>query len=280
MIEIDPSISDDDSNASPIDPPSELPEPPVPPELPEPPVSPELPEPPVSPEPPESPEPGSILGVLGVFDPEVDILGAIEDAMEAQVQGLPWVSQFFWDIQDLSYNCSVAVQTCILQYFGIDVSEAELTQLAIENGWLTNEGAHISDVGKLLEYYGVETHPNVNATLEELMSELAQGRAVIIPADSGELWADTFLEELWEWMEDVLGIPDHVVWVTGVDMTDPDNPQVIVNDTGDPEGMGRRYPLSEFMDAWEDANFTYIATDEAPPGYEVYVELESWLQSA
>ena len=162
-----------------------------------------------------------------------------------------------------------------------------MTQLATENGWLTANGAAIADVGKLLEYYGVETHSDANATLEHLISELAQGRAVIIPADFGELWADTFLERLWEWMEDVLGMPDHVVWVTGIDLTDPDNPEVIVNDTGHPDGAGQRYPLSEFMDAWKDSRFTYIATNEAPPNYEAYAEIEEayaaaerWLREA
>ena len=260
MIEVDPTISDFDDDSG-------VPEPPIP-------------DPPVPIEVAPGFDPGTILGFLETFDPEVDVLSAIQEAMLAQTQGLPWVSQIFWDAQDLSYNCSVAVQNCILQYFGIEVSEAELTELAMENEWLTEGGAHISDVGRLLEYYGVETHSNVNATLEDLMSELSQGHAVIIPVDSGELWANTFFEELWELMEDILGMPDHVMWVTGVDMTDPDNPQVIVNDTGHPEGAGQRYPLSEFMDAWEDANFTYIATNEAPPDYEMYAELEGWLQEA
>jgi hypothetical protein len=225
-------------------------------------------------------EPGNIIGYLMPIEAEFDVLQALRDAREAQIAGTPWVNQFFWDFQDLSYNCTAAVQYCILQAFGIEATEAEVTQLALEQGWLTESGGSFSDLGKVLEYYGVETHSNVNGTIEDVIAELCQGHAVIVPVDAGELWADTFLERLWEWMEDVLGIPDHVVWITGVDMSDPDNPQVIVNDTGAPDGAGQRYPLSEFIDAWEDHNFAYIATNEAPPDYDAYVALEELIRGA
>ena len=220
------------------------------------------------------------LGVLTPPSSGFDLVEVFQEAIEAQIHGTPWVSQLFWSFQELGYNCSVAVQNCILKYFGIDIPEAELTQLARNKGWLTDDGARMSDIGRLLEYYGIEMHSKEYATLADLISEIEQGHAVMIPADFGELWADTFLERLWEWMEDVLGMPDHVVWITGIDMSDPDNPQVIVNDTGHPDGAGQRYPLSEFMDAWEDARFTYIATDSAPPDHEAYVGLERSLREA
>ena len=222
-------------------------------------------------------DPATIIGYI-MPETEFDILQAIREAREAQIAGTPWVNSLFWDFQDLSYNCTVAVQYCILQGFGIEVTEAEVTQLALDNGWLTEAGGTFADLGKVLEYYGVETHSNVNATIADVMAELCEGHSVIVPVDAGELWADTFLERLWEWMEDVLGISDHVIWITGVDMSDPDNPQVIVNDTGHPDGAGQQYPLSEFMDAWADANFAYIATNEAPPDYDIYVDLERVLR--
>ena len=220
----------------------------------------------------------TIRGYIMPTDPDVDMIQALRDAMVAQVHGTPWVYELFWTVQNLSYNCTVAVQYCILMAHGIDVSQDELNELAMQEGWLTENGGSIADLGRVLQHFGIETHTKVDATAEDLISELQQGHSIIIPCDVGELWADTFLEHLWEWMEDVLNMPDHVVWVTGIDMTDPDNPQVIVNDTGTFDGIGQRYPLSEFIDAWEDANFTYVATNEAPPDHDTFVEWDRFLR--
>ena len=193
--------------------------------------------------------------------------------------GTPNAYHAFYDYQDLPYNCSVAVQYCILRAFGVDVTEAELTELAMEKGWLTHNGASIEDVGKVLEHYGIDIHCRQNASLAHLIVELERGHSVIIVVDAGELWADDIGEHTYEWLEDIVDRPDHVVWLTGIDLSDPDNPQVIINDTGHPDGAGARYPLSEFKDAWEDGNYTYIATDEAPPAYEDYRAQESGLSS-
>lgn len=228
-------------------------------------------------------DPTTVVGYItsSGLTPEFDWLQPLTDARHAEIHGNPWFYQLFWKSQSLTYNCSVAVQHCILAVYGIVVSQAELNEIATEHGWLDENGASLADIGQLLQYYGIETHTNVNAIVEDLISELQQGHSLIIPLDSGELWAETGLERLWEWMEDLEGfsMPDHVVWITGIDMTDPDNPQVIINDTGHPDGMGQRYPLVLFMDAWADAHFVYIATSEPPPGYEMLVEWERFLNS-
>ena len=211
-------------------------------------------------------------GFLGPM--RFDMFTEVQDISTEDITGTPTVNELYWGYQRLGYNCTVAVQTCILKWYGIDISEMLLTQFATEQGWLTEKGGSFADLGKVLRYFGVETHTRLNATFDDLLNELQQGHAVIVPVDAGELWADDLFSRLWEYMEDLLGIPDHVVWVTGIDMSNPDDPQVIVNDTGHPDGAGQRYPLSEFRDAWEDANFDYIATSQPPPQYEGYVSLE------
>ena len=188
----------------------------------------------------------------------------IRNLIESTGVGEPWYFSLFWQLQFLSFNCSVAVQKAILASLDIDVTEGELTETAIRHGWLTEAGASFADCGKLLEYYGIETHTVLQGNVALLIQELEAGNRIIVPIDAGELWADTFLEEIWEWFEDLFGAADHVVWITGIDMTDPENPTVIVNDTGDPEGAGRVYPLSLFQDAWADADFSYIATGTLP----------------
>ena len=96
--------------------------------------------------------------------------------------------------------------------------------------------------------------------MEELMAELAQGHKVIVGVDSGEAWRTDFP------LEDFFGqSADHAIWVTGVDMTDPGHPKVIVNDSGDPSGAGKAYDLALFKDAWQDSGFFYVATNDAAP---------------
>jgi hypothetical protein len=59
--------------------------------------------------------------------------------------------------------------------------------------------------------------------------------------------------------------PDHAIVVSGIDFSDLNNPQVIVNDPGLPDGGGMQYPLKHFLEAWNDSNCAYVATDNAPP---------------
>ena len=204
-----------------------------------------------------------------------DMMARSEDCV-----GTPNAYRDLHDLQDLPYNCSVAVQYCILRAFGVDVSEAEVTELAMEKGWLTHNGATIEDVGKVLEHYGIDIHCRENATFANLIVELERGHSVIIVVDAGELWAESFGEHAQEWLEDIADRPDHVVWLTGIDLSDPNEPYVIINDTGHPDGAGARYSLSEFKDAWEDGRYTYIATDEAPADYEAYLAEETGLPNA
>jgi hypothetical protein len=150
----------------------------------------------------------------------------------------------------------------ILHDFGIDVSEAQLTYDAATNGWLDG-GTSMNDMGKLLEYHGVPTHTNYNGDLPSLVNELSHGRKVIVAVDSTELWNGTsFWQRLTGWDNNA---PDHAIVVSGIDFSDPNNPQVIVNDPGRPDGGGMQYPLKHFLEAWNDSNCAYVATDNAPP---------------
>jgi hypothetical protein len=58
--------------------------------------------------------------------------------------------------------------------------------------------------------------------------------------------------------------PDHVLVVSGLDFSDPQHPQVFLNDPGTPSGSPEVYSLDQFLQAWDDSNFFYCATDFAP----------------
>jgi len=180
------------------------------------------------------------------------------------VVGTPGEDAQFWQPQTTPFTCAVVAQRGIIEAFtGEPISEAQLVYDATANGWLSDGGMSPLDVGNLLELYNIPCHVDMGATVEDLMAELTQGHKVIVGVDAGELWDQDFpLEDFFEQSA------DHAIWVTGVDMSDPDNPMVIINDSGKPEdGAGNAYPLADFVDAWEDSGFYYVATDNAPPDF-------------
>lgn len=177
------------------------------------------------------------------------------------VIGTPNADTAHWQQQDTDFTCAVQAQRGIIEQFtGEPISESQLVYEATANGWLTDKGMSPDDVGNLLELHGIPCHSNTDASVHDLLGELAHGRKVIVGVDSGELWNGEPIEDFFHQSA------DHAIWVTGVDFTDPNNPQVIMNDSGDPDGAGKQYALNEFMDAWEDSGFNYVATDFAPNG--------------
>lgn len=164
-----------------------------------------------------------------------------------------------WSRQTTGFTCAIVSQKMILEQFGINVSEAQLVYEATSGGFLDSAGTSPDDVGRLLEHYGVATHKTFG--LEELVKDLSRGHKVIVAVDSGELWGtDSFLEDL------LFGqFADHALVVNGLDLSDPNNPQAVLNDPGRPDGAGLRVPLNRFLDAWNDSGQFYVATDEAPP---------------
>ncbi len=164
-------------------------------------------------------------------------------------------------------SCGVRCQELILRDFGLPVTQTGLVQEAAAKGWyVPGEGMADSDLGKLLESHGVAVHRYENGNIFSLVNELAQGHRVIISVDSGELWGSNevlkpvaaLYGERWEdWR------PDHAVIVSGVDVSDPARPVVVVTDPGTGE-VAARYTLPDFMDAWADSGYSMVATNSAP----------------
>lgn len=199
------------------------------------------------------------LGNLGGWSSD-DVFSPWEHT--AGIVGTPGQYASDWHQQGTAFTCAVVSQQMILQHFGIDVSEAQLVYDAVTNGWLTDAGTPITDMGRLLENYGVNVHQGFGTGIESLMSELVHGHGVIVPVDSGDMWnPGSFFRDLFGEHR-----PDHAVVVTGLDLSDPNHPQVYINDPGDPNGAGKAYPLDQFLHAWSDSGNLFLATDEAPPG--------------
>lgn len=149
-------------------------------------------------------------------------------------------------------TCAIKSQQLILQSYGFDVTEGQLCEEALQNGWYTHGiGTPMECVGNLLESHGIDVHKCQGATLDDLKDEIYNGRQVIVGVDSGELWNpgpdETF--------EDILygGQADHALLVSGFTV----NPYtaeecVLLTDPGTGE-LYAEYPSGQFEDAWDDS---------------------------
>jgi hypothetical protein len=162
-------------------------------------------------------------------------------------------------------TCAIRCQEYVLEQFtGQDFDEDALVEEARIYGWYAEGGGTApQDMGNLLEMHGVPVTHYENATSFDLANELAQGHKIMISVDSSELWNGSPEDKV----SDFAGIDgsDHAVVVSGIDTSDPDNPQVIISDPGTGQGDAH-YPMDQFLDAWQDGSNYMVATDTpAPP---------------
>ena len=166
--------------------------------------------------------------------------------------------------QEYADTCAIKSQQIILNDFGVPVSEDLLVQYSIEKGWYSGDGTgtQMGDVGKLLVEAGIPCTQTVDANVFDLAKELALGHKVIVGVDSGVLWDNKLLG----WLKDIYqgDTPDHALIVAGIDMTDPNNPMVILTDPGTGEAA-QPYPLDQFMDAWADSKHYMVSTNIPTP---------------
>ncbi len=189
---------------------------------------------------------------------------------EAQVQD--------WQLQNLPDNCAVSAQVEIINQFRHHpISLDEANYVAYSNGWYhPGNGTAAGDMGNLLDAYGIDTHRVDHASAFDLARELEAGHRVIVSVRSDELWDTGPSGEFYHWFREELGLnvrefspADHAVVVTGIDVSDPSHPMVVINDPGTPDGAGHLYPLDQFMSAWEHGDFFYVATNSSPGGHDL-----------
>lgn|SRR5574344_1004678 len=164
--------------------------------------------------------------------------------------------------QIYSDTCAIKSQQIILKDFGINISEDQLIKYSTEHGWYNGNGTAMEDVGKILSDAGIPCTQTSCANAYDLANELAQGHKVIVAVDSGELWNNGVIDHA----KDILigDTPDHALIVAGLDMSDLNNPMVILTDPGTGQ-IAESYPLSQFMDAWSDSNNFMVSTNVPTP---------------
>lgn len=205
----------------------------------------------------------SILGDLAHFGDcgfhDHDLLGQAHH----DIVGTPEHDAHHWKHQTTDFDCAAVAQQSILEASGIQINEPQICTEAAQRGWLTSDGGtSIEDTGKLLELYGIPTHCEMHAKVGDILQELADGHKVIVGVHAETLWNEN--NPFGDFGASGSGA-NHAIWVTGIDKIDPHDVKIIVNDSGDPNGAGKEYHLNQFVDAWQDSGYYYLATDQAPP---------------
>ena len=175
-------------------------------------------------------------------------------------------SDHIW--QGYEPSCAIHSQYNVLKDYGYTGSVDELIEEATANGWYDPDpetgGTPQNCIGNLLESHGVECDVYVNANRYNLLSELAQGKRVIVSVDADELW-DGQQGPLADFIDNITGGgANHALVVSGINTADPENIKVILTDSGTGQAA-IEYPIEQFEGAWADGNFTMVVPKNPPP---------------
>ena len=171
------------------------------------------------------------------------------------VFGNPETDDNNWHMQNAKFSCAVVCQEFVAeQLLSQNFSEQEFSEFAKKQGWYdSNSGTSLYDVGNILETMGIHVEKSENITLNDLAQELETDGKIICAVNSSIMQNPLFSL--------IPGLSaDHAVQVIGIDYSDPDDPEVILNDPGVENGKGRRVDAKVFLKAWDTSNnFAAIA---------------------
>ena len=176
----------------------------------------------------------------------------------------------YWEMQIEPDNCSVVAEMMIIRQFGVDIDQKEANFLASLYGWYCGGGGGTSfdDIGKLMNKYGVPSRTRLGVSKKEmrsdLINELMAGHGVIVGIRSPQA-SESYESNPYAAGRVGQTPANHAVILTGIDVSDPEEPKAIVNDPGYEDGAGKEWSLDDFIDAcWNGCRF-YVATDEPLP---------------
>ena len=164
------------------------------------------------------------------------------------ISGDPAKSMEVWECQGDTNRCALYSEKFVLEELtGNDIDIEEFVAVAKENNWFTEDGGTtFLNMNNMLDCYGIENEMSFHNSIADIEDCLNEGGKVIVSINADEIWHGSdnniFAPE---------SCANHAVEVIGVDRTDPNNPMVILNDSGSPYGKGEMIPLELFEGAWE-----------------------------
>lgn len=182
---------------------------------------------------------------------ETNLTGSLGGSFDDPIEyGDPLTDANYWRQQQGKYSCAVVAQISIYESLtGQYISEDAACNYAQQQGWFDpNSGTPLDDTGKILDALGIKTYQQNNASLSSLESPLAAKDKLIVGLDGNEIWHP---------QHDGFGNPieqadaGHAVWVTGIDYEPNGAIDIIINDSGIPNGRASVVAYSDFMNAWQ-----------------------------
>lgn len=177
-----------------------------------------------------------------------------------KVTGDPEKSMGKWECQGGTNRCALYSQRFVIEELtGQNVDMGEYLKTAKDNGWFSeNGGTAPLNMNKMLDYYGVKNEMSFHNSLDDIEQSLARGERVIVSVDADEIWYGEKDNVFTPFDAEGLDCANHAVEVIGIDRSNPNNPMVILNDSGTPEGRGELVPAGIFCDAWDDGDCQMI----------------------
>jgi hypothetical protein len=184
------------------------------------------------------------------------------------VVGDPGHDMDCWHHQNHPDDCAVVAQQSVLESLtGQHFSEDGLcTEAMVDGCYHPGGGTPADHVGHVLEEHGIPVEHHYGGTLSDLNDRLSHGEKVIVAVNSQEIWSPDRGSVFGQSLNQYPGIPgqaaDHAVVVTGIvyPKSDPLHPQVVLNDSGTPNGQGMMVPLEQFEKAWASSDHYMVAT--------------------
>lgn len=176
-----------------------------------------------------------------------------------KIVGNPAESMQEWECQGETNRCALYAQKFVIEEFtGQEIDIEEMADFAEARGWFNEaNGTNHEHLTKMLDYFGIENEESFNNDLTDIADCLNDGGRIIVTVDSGEIWCgenDVYSPQT---------TADHAVEVVGIDYSNPENPMVILNDSGIENGCGVKVPADTFLDAWADGgNYMITCTND------------------
>ena len=189
--------------------------------------------------------------------------GPVFDASADHGDGIigdPFAALDVWECQGATNRCALYAQRFVIEEFtGKPVDMGEYLRIAKENGFFTEQGGTTPlCINKMLDVYGIQNEMSFHNTMESLEAALARGERVIVGLDADEIWFGEQDNIFTPFQAEKLDGANHALEVIGIDRSDPNNPMVILNDSGIPNGQGSMVKFDVFEDAWADGNHQMV----------------------
>lgn len=143
-------------------------------------------------------------------------------------------------------QCAIWCEGIAIRHFGISISNEELLEESEREGWLQPNGTALHNIGRLAGVRGLSVSHRYHCTTADIREALSDNEIVIAAVDSKELLGDYIAEQKKDIEKGLT--PNHVIIVSNIT-----SDEITITDSATPLQQDT-YPLSQFLDAWEDSS--------------------------